>query len=353
MSQKSKYVAYVGTYTFENSVGIHVYDVDPKAGKLTERSVAPISNPSYLCVSADKKFLYSIEDEGVASFTIDENGDLTKVNSKWIGGMRGCYLCVDSQRRYLFVSGFHDGRVTMMRLNEDGSIEGIADGIFHQGLANSVNNRRLDHPKVSCVMLTPDEKFLLASDHGLNQVKVYYVDYKRGKLRLADTIRCEMDAEPRTLRFSGDGKHLYILDELLNEIEVYNYRLDGNDPVFEKIQQLPVLIGDDSAAESTCMNFTEDGKYLYVTIDGFNGISLLAVRNDGTLALECSMLTSGYFPKSIMPIPESHFIAVLNHDNNEIRTFQVFKEDLKYFILGKNAPVKVDKPNCIKIVKLG
>ena len=35
--KQEKYVAYVGTYTHENSVGIHIYDVDVEAGKLTER----------------------------------------------------------------------------------------------------------------------------------------------------------------------------------------------------------------------------------------------------------------------------------------------------------------------------
>ena len=33
-----------------------------------------------------------------------------------------------------FVGGHHDGRVTMMHLNEDGSIGDIADGIFHKGM---------------------------------------------------------------------------------------------------------------------------------------------------------------------------------------------------------------------------
>ena len=37
--KQEKYVAYVGTYTHENSVGIHIYDVDVEAGKLTERKV--------------------------------------------------------------------------------------------------------------------------------------------------------------------------------------------------------------------------------------------------------------------------------------------------------------------------
>ena len=48
---QQKYVAYVGTYTHENSIGIHVYDIDMSRGRLTERSVAPISNPSNIVVS--------------------------------------------------------------------------------------------------------------------------------------------------------------------------------------------------------------------------------------------------------------------------------------------------------------
>ena len=52
--KQEKYVAYVGTYTHENSVGIHIYDVDVEAGKLTERKVVPINNPSDLVVSKDR-----------------------------------------------------------------------------------------------------------------------------------------------------------------------------------------------------------------------------------------------------------------------------------------------------------
>ncbi len=55
---KDRYVAYVGTYTHGSSVGIHIYDMDVEEGKLTERKVVPISNPSDLTVSANGKFLY-------------------------------------------------------------------------------------------------------------------------------------------------------------------------------------------------------------------------------------------------------------------------------------------------------
>ena len=74
--KKEKYVAYVGTYTHENSVGIHIYDVDVANGSMKERKVVPINNPSDLVVSKDRKFLYSIADEGVEAFKVLPDGDL-------------------------------------------------------------------------------------------------------------------------------------------------------------------------------------------------------------------------------------------------------------------------------------
>ena len=83
---QEKYVAYVGTYTHENSVGIHIYDVDVTKGYMTERKVVPINNPSDLVVSKNRKFLYSIADEGVEAFKILKDGDLEPINEQWIGG---------------------------------------------------------------------------------------------------------------------------------------------------------------------------------------------------------------------------------------------------------------------------
>ena len=122
MEQK-KYVAYVGTYTHEHSIGIHIYDLNVEQGSMEERKVININNPSDLLVSCNKKYLYSITDEGVKSFKILPDGDLEAMNEQWIGGMRGCYLDVDEQNRYVFVGGYHDGRVSMLHLNEDGSVE--------------------------------------------------------------------------------------------------------------------------------------------------------------------------------------------------------------------------------------
>ena len=97
-----KYVAYVGTYTHGTSKGIQVYDVNLEEGTLTERSEVEVSNASYTAVSKNGKYLYSIEDEGVAVFKRDHNGDLSRINSVDIDGMRGCFLATDVDGKYLY-----------------------------------------------------------------------------------------------------------------------------------------------------------------------------------------------------------------------------------------------------------
>ncbi len=348
---QEKYVAYVGTYTHENSVGIHIYDIDTEKGALTERTVVPINNPSYLKVSLDGKFLYSIADEGVAAFAIDEDGNLEKINQAWIGGMRGCYVETDKERRYLFVAGYHDGRVTMMRLNQDGSIGKIADGIFHKGLGISSVEKRLE-PKVTCVDLTPDEKFLCAVDYGLDQVKIYKVNYKKGKMDVVGVLRFPYEASPRIMRFSKDGKYAYVMCERSNDIHVYKYKMKDGMPEFKKIQTVSVLENKKhEIAASSMIAFSEDEKYIYVSIDALNAVSCLSRDvESGMLTWEFSTHISGDYPKTLHVLPGDEGFVVLNHDTNEMRTFLVNHE--KKCAYMKNAPINIAQPNCIQIHKL-
>ena len=54
--------------------------------------------------------------------------------------MRGCQLSTDDQDKYLFVSGYHDGKATVMRLHEDGSIGEIVSSVYHRGLGSVAEN---------------------------------------------------------------------------------------------------------------------------------------------------------------------------------------------------------------------
>ena len=77
---KSKYVAYVSTYTMGDNHGIKIYDVDMANGRLKEKAEVEITNSSYVTISHSGKFLYSITDFGVEAFKILEDGNLELIN---------------------------------------------------------------------------------------------------------------------------------------------------------------------------------------------------------------------------------------------------------------------------------
>lgn len=349
---KEKYVAYVGTYTHENSIGIHLYDLDVENGTMKERKVIPINNASHLAVTHNGKFLYSIADEGVQAFKILPDGDLEMINKEWIGGMRGCFVEVTDDDRFLFVGGYHDGRVTMMRLNpENGRIEGIADGVFHKGMGRCIAERS-SRPHVNCVKLTPDQKYLCAVDGGLDHIKLYHVNYEAGTIRNTDILRCQIDSAPKTMRFSPDGKYAYVLCELLNCVNVYRYEEINGEPEFEFLQEITTEDPkDDDICSASAMELTDDGNYLYVANGGVNSAAIYSVdKETGLLSLVCNCRISGEFPKAIAVFPDNKHFMTLNHESNEICTFGMNYED-KYFVMhGK--PIAVDKPNCVAIHKL-
>ncbi len=233
-----------------------------------------VSNASHLAVSKNGKYLYSIEDEGVAVFERDKNGDLTRLNSVDINGMRGCYLATDVDGRYLYVAGYHDGKVTVVHTHKDGRLGSVMDGVFHKGLG-SVAERNF-RPHVNCVRPTPDNKYLCAVDNGIDQVKIYRINKKTDKLELVDILRCPRESGPRIIRFSDDGRYAYLLFELSNEIKVYSYDGSGNNPEFQLLQSITTLGKEDykdalhNAASG--MALAPDGKYLFCTTAGENTV---------------------------------------------------------------------------------
>lgn len=349
--KEEKYVAYVGTYTHENSVGIHIYDVDVEKGQMKERKVVPINNPSDVVVSRNKDFLYSIADEGVEAFRILPDGDLEPMNKQWIGGMRGCYVEVDDENRYLFVGGHHDGRVTMMHLNADGSIGDVADGIFHKGMGRSIAQRNFI-PHVDCVKLTPDQKFLCAVDNGLDQVKVYRVDYENGKLELDDIIRGPLESAPRMIRFSRNGKFAYILYELLNVVEVYQYSVAKDQPVFEKIQTITTMAPkDEDVCAASGMEVSKSGKYLFCSNSGVNSVVCYEINQETGMLTEVfhSRVNSDY-PKMLAIFPDEQHYLTLNNSSNDIATYKINYKEGNSLLSGPM--IKVDKPNCIYMMRL-
>ena len=77
-----------------------------------------------MALSNDRKYLYSIADEGIVTFKILPDGCLEKIGIAGIRGMRGCFLSLDAANEYIFVAGYHDGKATVLQMciRDSGSI---------------------------------------------------------------------------------------------------------------------------------------------------------------------------------------------------------------------------------------
>lgn len=345
-----KYVAYVGTYTNGSSQGIHLFDLDVENGSMKERKVIPINNPSYIKMAHNGKYLYSIADEGIRSFSILPDGDLEPLNCAGIEGMRGCYISTDKADEYLFVAGWHDGKVTVMHLNKDGTVGSIADEIFHKGLG-SVAERNF-RPHVNCVNLTPDEKYLCAVDLGTDQIKIYRFNRQTGKIALLDLLMCELESAPRIIKFSRSGRFAYVISELKNYITVYRYDGSGKNPSFELIQTISTLNDYHSTTSAACaLRFSRDGSKLLCTNAGDNTAGVFLVDQEtGLLERVCVLPVSGDYPKAIDFFPDNRHIMSLNHETNSITVFEVNYEK-KYFTM-KGKPISIETPNCILVSEI-
>lgn len=349
---KGKYMAYVGSYSYNGQAkGITVYDVDVAKGRFVYRCEMEVDNSSYLIAASNGKTLYSIADEGVVSFRIHENGAITRLNSANIKGMRGCHLSVDDQDRHIFVSGYHDGKATVLRLREDGTVGEIVDGVFHKGLG-SVAERNF-RPHASCTRRTPDGKYVMVADLGIDQVKIYRFDDKEEKMILVDAIRCELESAPKCFRFSSDGKFFYLLHELKNIIDVFTYETGDRQPKIEKIQTISTTGGNPiSQLTAACaMRFSTDECHMFCGNAGDDTVTVYnRDKKTGLLEHLCCLPISGSYPKDICVFPDDKHIACLNHESGSITCFTVNYE--KGLLVMNGKALRVNEPNSSVIVKV-
>jgi len=345
-----RYVAYVSTYTFKDNHGITVFDVDMDKGRFSLKDQIEITNSSYVTISHNRKTLYSITDFGVESYNIEPDGSLTELNHASINGMRGCYLSTDYDDRFLFVAGYHDGKITVLRLNEDNSVGEITDEIFHKGLGNIAE--RNFRPHVSCVKMTRDNKFLMAADIGMDHTNVYKFDKEKGKISLIDVIRSDIESGPRHIKMTSDGKFVYIVHEMKNYIDAYSYNVVNDIPEFTKIGTFSTLNDYHAKGSATsALNLSNDENFLISSTAGDNSVVLYSIDHEtGMLNKKFCLPISGEYPKDATLFPDNRHLVSLNHESNTLTFFNVDTDKGLLVMNGKE--IKIDRPNCVIFHKL-
>src|SRR5690606_37079238 len=338
----------VGTYTSGSSEGIYVYRLDTQTGDLVyEFTMAGVENPSFLAVSANGHYVYSVNELGggkegeVSAFRFDcANGKLEPINKQSSGGGAPCYLTLRRDGKYLFASNYSGGDVAVFPLNPDGSLEPAMKVMQHEG--SSIHTQRQEGPHAHSVVFSPDGNFLFAGDLGTDRIYTYHYQPGRpnGPLSPAQPpyVSVEAGGGPRHLVFNAEGSLAYLVLELTGEVGVFRH---GNG-VLTQIQQIPLtapgFTGQSGAAE---VRISPDGQFLYASNRGeANELTIYAIDpRSGELRIAGRQSTLGKTPRNFLITPEGNFLLAANQDSDQIVLFRRDPETGQLTQTGKTIAV--------------
>ena len=187
----------------------------------------------------------------------------------------------------------------------------------------------------------------------MDHINVYRLDMRRGKVKLVDVIRSELESAPRHIKISEDGRFIYIVHEWKCYIDVYRYTNRENGiPDFEKIQTIETVHPErGSGNAASALSFSSDYNYLLSTNAGDNSVVIYKVdKKNGLLEMKLCLPISGDYPKDADLFPNNQFLVSLNHESNDMTFFRL---DLEKGVMMMNGPaIKVNVPNCIVFHKI-
>ncbi|HVS93720.1 MAG TPA: lactonase family protein [Mucilaginibacter sp.] len=321
------YDVVIGTYTKGQSKGIYVYRFYEETGKLAYLSeIDDVSNPSYLCLSKDNKFIYAVNEDGknggVSAFTFDPAvGTMKFLNRQPSSGADPCYISVDEDRRNVFVANYTSGSLAVLPVNKDGSLQAPLQVIQDQGKGPDAS--RQEGPHVHTAYLSPDEKYLLYTDLGTDKLNIMrYRPNKPQPLTLEGSVSVKPGNGPRHIVFSPDHKYLYLVQEMGSAINVYAYN-GGKLKELQSVKMLPVgFKGTNGAA---AIKITPDGHFLYAT-DRLQASAILVYSINPETGLLTFMERDGTYglnPRDFTIDPTGKWLLVANQDGNNIIVFKI------------------------------
>ncbi|MFD1606022.1 lactonase family protein [Flavobacterium artemisiae] len=339
LQAQHKFNLLIGTYTNTcQSNGIYVYEFDADSGTFKEKNSSEnVLSPSYLSVSADNKFIYAVNENGtqstVSAFGYNSgSGKLTFLNKNDALGADPCHIINDDKN--VIVANYSGGSIAVFKKKADGSISSVEQLVQHEG--KGPNAARQEKAHVHMVTFSPDKKFVLVNDLGLDKVFIYKYNpnSKNEVLTLKKSVAVKPGSGPRHLTFSKDGKFVYLVQELDGSLTTFSYDKSGS---LKQIAETSILPKDfKGGTGAAAIKFSPDGNFLYVSdrVDA-NAISVYKAAKDGKLTLVEQVSTLGKGPRDFAIDPTGNYLLVGHQYTNDIIIFKRDKTTGKLTDTGK------------------
>jgi 6-phosphogluconolactonase len=360
-TSKGNYLVYVGTYTAQHSKGIYAYRFNSTTGELASLGlVAETSNPSFLAVHPSQKFLYAVNETGkfqdqssgaVSAFAIDRRtGKLTLLNQVASRGADPCYVAVDKTGKYLLVANYGGGSVAVFPVLKDGKLGEATSVLQYKG--TGANPERQESPHAHWIDFSPDNRFAVAADLGLDRLNVYKFDSSKGSLVPNDprVVQVKPGAGVRHFAFHPSARFAYAVNEMDSSVTSFSYdRAPGTLHELQTISMLPKdFSGKNDAAE---IQVHPNGKFLYASNRGHDSIAVFSIDPEkGTLTPMEYVPTQGKAPRYFAIDPTGSRLFVANQNSGNIVVFQI--DPVTGRLTATGQVLEIASPVCLKFVAI-
>jgi 6-phosphogluconolactonase len=325
---------YLGA-TENGETSISVWSIDLETGAVSpEGTMHPIENPSYMCVSSDRRFLYSVsersnfqgrKDGSLSSFRIDErDASLTLLNTVSSLGAGPAHVSLDRTGRFLLSANYGAGSVAVHPIEKNGSLGTPTASVQHSG--SSVNERRQRAPHPHSIVAGPKNKYVYVPDLGLDRLKAYRFDDKTGSLTAAPgkDVVTPPGSGPRHITFHPGGKFAYVTLELTSQLAAYAYNEGSLNEIGIVDMLPPEFEGNSTSAE---VRVAPDGRFVYASNRGHDSIAVFRINTQsGALTPVQQASTLGKTPRNFALDPTGRILVVQNQTTENLSTFHVNKK---------------------------
>ena len=389
VAQAGDFYMYFGTYTGfrfvshsatigvgeSHSKGIYVSRFHAATGEVSEPELAAeIANPSFLTIHPNHRFLYAVSEDPlslgpprdhasyVSAYAIDPaTGRLRLLNTIPTGGTSTCYLSMDKTGKFVLLANFGSGSISVIRVNDDGSLGQQTAFVQHLGHGSpDVPVQSGPHPHT--ILVSPDNRYVIVSDLGVDKVFIYRFDETAGMLSPLDPpfAVVEPGGGPRRFLFDPSGRFGYQLNEMGSTLITFAW--DPAQGTLTRLQEVSIAPPSlrNAGAE---LQISANQKYLYASnrlsrfndkdpskIDRLPGtISVFAIDPEKHTLSEIRQFPSGgIMPRNFAIDPTGQYLFALNQVSNNVVQFKIDPATGMLSRMGRE--LKVDTPVCLQFV---
>jgi 6-phosphogluconolactonase len=359
-SKSGNYLVYVGTYTKPGaSQGIYAWRFNAVSGDLAPLGLAAeTTSPSFLAIHPSGKYLYAVGEVGafkgqragsVSAFAIDKaTGKLQPLNAVSSGGPGPCFVTVDATGHHVLVANYSGGSAAVIAIGDDGRLGAQESFVQHTG--GGPDPRRQEAPHAHSINVSPDNRFAIVADLGLDKVMVYRFDAATGKITPNQPASASVapTSGPRHFAFAPKSGTAYVINEMAQTVTAFRWdAAAGTLTEIGTVSSLPdgLKVAGNSTAE---VLVHPSGKFVYGSNRGHDSIAVFQMARDGSLKLIQNEPTQGHTPRNFRIDPTGRWLFAANMDSASVVVFRIDPKTGRLTPAGKS--FEVGSPVCIKFL---